>query len=177
MIGAEASERDANNREKAAYQEARLQQAAGFNGFYNFRPILFSPHPPPPPPAPPLPAPTPPPPSPPPVQLVPNTPAGNGQFGEKEADKEEEEEGEGEEEEKGEGEEEEEGEGGEEEEGEGGEEAFMPPPSTASAKLQLSRAGRKRAPTMKALESEEASNEAGAEQEGLEGAWGVGQEG
>jgi len=61
---------------------------------------------------------------------VPNTPPGNGQFGEKEADTEEEEEEE--------------------------EEAFVPPPSTAPAKMQISRAGRKRAPTMKALESEEA---------------------
>jgi hypothetical protein len=125
MTGAEASERDANNREKAAHQEARLQQAAEFNGFYNSGLILFSPPPPPPPP------PTPPPPS---VQLVPNTPPGNGQFREEDSDAEEEKEEEGDEEEA----------------------AFVPPPSTAPAKMQLSRAGRKRAPTMKALESEEA---------------------
>ena len=36
------------------------------------------------------------------------------------------------------------------------EEALMPPPSTAPAALQVSRAGRKRAPTMKALEAEKA---------------------
>jgi hypothetical protein len=36
------------------------------------------------------------------------------------------------------------------------EDAFMPPPSTAPAMLQPSRAGRKRAPTMKALEAEQA---------------------
>jgi hypothetical protein len=80
MTGAEASERDANNREKAAHQEARLQQAAGFNSFYNSGLIVFAPHPspllapypplplppplatsPPPPPPPPLATPSPPP--------------------------------------------------------------------------------------------------------------------
>jgi hypothetical protein len=70
-------------------REARLQQTAGFNSFYNSRLILFSPHPP-------LPLASPPPP---PVPLMPNTPPDNDQFGEKEADIEEEEEGEGEEEE------------------------------------------------------------------------------
>jgi hypothetical protein len=33
---------------------------------------------------------------------------------------------------------------------------FLPPPSTAPASLPVSRAGRKRAPTMKALEAERA---------------------
>jgi hypothetical protein len=36
------------------------------------------------------------------------------------------------------------------------EEALIPPPSTAPAILQVSRAGRRRAPTMKALEAEQA---------------------
>lgn len=44
----------------------------------------------------------------------------------------------------------------EEEEEEGVDEALIPPPSTAPARLQVSRAGRKRAPTMKALEAETA---------------------
>jgi hypothetical protein len=61
---------------------------------------------------------------------VPNTPPNNSQFREKEADIEEEEEEEA--------------------------ETFMPSPFTALAKMQISRARRKRAPIMKALESEEA---------------------
>jgi hypothetical protein len=36
------------------------------------------------------------------------------------------------------------------------EDPFLPPPSTAPAAIQTSRAGRKRAPTMKALEAEKA---------------------
>ena len=62
---------------------------------------------------------------------------------EEEEDKEEEEEDKEEEEE-------------EKEEEEAVDEALMPPPSTAPAALQVSRAGRKRAPTMKALEAEAA---------------------
>ncbi|ERF73029.1 hypothetical protein EPUS_07123 [Endocarpon pusillum Z07020] len=42
----------------------------------------------------------------------------------------------------------------EEEEEEAIDEAFIPPPSTAPAAMTQSRAGRKRAPTMKALEAE-----------------------
>jgi hypothetical protein len=42
----------------------------------------------------------------------------------------------------------------EEEEEEAVDEAFMPPPSTVPAATTQSRAGRKRAPTMKALEAE-----------------------
>ena len=42
----------------------------------------------------------------------------------------------------------------EEEEEQAVDEAYIPPPSTAQAALQVSRAGRKRAPTMKALEAE-----------------------
>ena len=69
---------------------------------------------------------------------------------EEEEDKEEEEEDKEEEEEEKEEEEE------EKEEEEAVDEALMPPPSTAPAALQVSRAGRKRAPTMKALEAEAA---------------------
>jgi hypothetical protein len=43
-----------------------------------------------------------------------------------------------------------------EEEEQAVENAFLPPPSTAPAKIQVSRAGRKRAPTTKALEAEQA---------------------
>ena len=54
-------------------------------------------------------------------------------------------------------EDEEEEDDGEAEEEAAVDEALMPPPSTAPARLQVSRAGRKRAPTMKALEAETAS--------------------
>jgi hypothetical protein len=85
--------------------------------------------------------PAPPSPSPPPaVELVPNTPPGDdtsppnslmaGQCGN--------------------------GEEEEEEEEQAIDKAFIHPPSTAPAIMQLSRAGRQRAPTLKALEAEEA---------------------
>jgi hypothetical protein len=102
--------------------------------------------------------------SPPPSALerVPNTPPGDdasppssliagqcgpGEEGEGEGDGD----GEGEDEDEDE-EEEEEGEEEEEAGKQGMDEAFLLPPSTAPAMMQLSRTGRKRAPTLKALE-------------------------
>jgi len=130
MTGAEAAERDANNREQAVAQEARQEASQEANIALTWRP----------------------PPSPN-VESIPNTsPRGfavaaavtaaaaaatattvDRPSSHPQEEKEE------------------------EEEEEAIDRAFIPPPSTAPAAMTQSRAGRKRAPTMKALEAEQAS--------------------
>ena len=128
LTGAEAAEKDANNREQAANREARLLAIEALSLSYDSGPLL---------------RPTPPPPNAhsTDIETVPERPFNTDSttlaapaaslpqlahpFGEEE----------------------------EEEEKEAVEE---PPPSTAPAMMQVSRAGRKRAPTMKALEAEKA---------------------
>ena len=130
MTGAEAVERDANNREQAVAQEARQEASQEANIALTWRP----------------------PPSPN-VESIPNTsPRGfavaaavtaaaaavtattvDRPSSHPQEEKEE------------------------EEEEEAIDRAFIPPPSTAPAAMTQSRAGRKRAPTMKALEAEQAS--------------------
>jgi len=143
MTGAEAAERDVNHREQAAAQEARFESRDDWL-LRRAEPTPSS-----------LPSTE--------VERVPDTPPRraimaasllpSSQLGLDIEEKEERAEEERAEEEEEEEEEEKEEEKEEEEEEE--EDVFIPPPSTAP--MILSRAGRKRAPTMKALEAEKAS--------------------
>jgi len=144
MTATEAAEKDADKRQQIADTEARLQSTESFSLSFNAEPIRpsllltmrFTA------PLPPLlssstsPA----------VDRVSQTPSSEAlaavNEGERVKDEEDEEEEEEEEEEK--------------EKQEPIDDPFVPPPSTAPATMQMSRAGRKRAPTMKALEAERA---------------------
>ncbi|KAF7502878.1 hypothetical protein GJ744_004947 [Endocarpon pusillum] len=113
MTGAEAAERDANNREQAAGREARQREREAYALTFGREPILQMVS----------------------VALSPPSapaimPAASGEAFREPLEEEEEEEEEG--------------------------DPFIPPPSTAPAMIQVSRAGRKRAPTIKALEAEKA---------------------
>ncbi|ERF76966.1 hypothetical protein EPUS_02678 [Endocarpon pusillum Z07020] len=125
--GAEAAERDANHRQQAAAQEARQGANIALTASFVTGP---TPSAGPPPPLPPPPEST--------ASAVPCSVAAAATNPVRRSfltpDEEEE----------------------EEEEEEEKEEGFIPPPSTAPAAMTQSRAGRKRAPTMKALEAEKA---------------------
>ncbi|ERF75457.1 hypothetical protein EPUS_06989 [Endocarpon pusillum Z07020] len=144
MTGAEAAERDANNKEQAAAREARQEASIALAASLSGPIPLAGPSPPPPPP--PSTAPID-------VESVLDTPPYGSAAGAltilvttttTTVDRSFPTPGNEEEEEK------------EEEEEEAIDEAFIPPPSTAPAAMTQSRAGRKRAPTMKALEAEKA---------------------